>query len=105
MEKIAEAMAGISDHSQAQATSSGEMAERVDRISNATADVVQRTDAIRSASAETARASEGVALEAAALAGEAEKLRDALSRFTLTSREGLAEEDDLQALPSGEENL
>lgn len=105
MEKIAEAMAGISDHSQAQAASSGEMAERVDRISNATADVVQRTDAIRSASAETARASEGVALEAAALAGEAEKLRDALSRFTLTSREGLAEEDDLQALPSGEESL
>lgn len=105
MEKITGVMTGISAHSQAQAASSGEMAERVDRISNATADVVQRTDAIRAASAETAQASEGVALEAAALAGEAEKLRNALSKFTLTSKGELAEEDDLPALPSGEENL
>ncbi|NLB82787.1 MAG: methyl-accepting chemotaxis protein [Synergistaceae bacterium] len=105
MERITRVMAGISVHSQAQASSSEEMAETVDRISNATVDVVQRTDEIRSASDETAKASEGVAREAAAVAEEAEKLKNALSKFTLTSRVDLAKEVDLPALSSGEENI
>ena len=102
MEKISGAMTSIASHSQDQSASSEEMARGVDRIASATAEVVQRTEAIRSASAETAAASEGVAREASAMAEEAERMRNALSKFTLSEERPL-EEEQIAALPSGEE--
>lgn len=88
--KSTDAMQGIAAVAQEQAASAEEMTAGVEQVSRSTGEVMEAIRHIKTASGETVDASRNLAVEAQALAENAEKIDRLLSGFTVSKETGLA---------------
>ena len=87
--KSTDAMQGIAAVAQEQAASAEEMTAGVEQVSRSTGEVMEAIRQIKTASGETVDASRNLAVEAQALAENAEKIDRLLSGFVVSKEAGL----------------